>query len=36
VTLEQSAHMGQIEELNTFNRALSKFVHDVATMARAA
>jgi non-heme chloroperoxidase len=36
VTLEQSAHMGQIEELNGFNQALSKFVRDVATMARAA
>jgi pimeloyl-ACP methyl ester carboxylesterase len=29
VTLEQSAHMGQIEELNTFNAVLSGFVHEI-------
>jgi pimeloyl-ACP methyl ester carboxylesterase len=28
-TLEESAHMGQIEELNTFNHVLSKFCREI-------
>jgi pimeloyl-ACP methyl ester carboxylesterase len=36
VTLEQSAHMGQVEELNTFNHALANFVREVEAVKRAA
>jgi pimeloyl-ACP methyl ester carboxylesterase len=36
ITLERSAHMGQIEEPNEFNHALWHFVRDVEAMRRAA
>jgi len=36
VTLEDSAHMGQIEEINAFNRALLGFLRDVEATKRAA
>jgi non-heme chloroperoxidase len=36
VTLENSAHMGEIEELNTFNRALISFVQEVEALKRVA
>lgn len=36
VTLEESAHMGQIEELVKFNYELSTFLRDVATVPSAA
>jgi pimeloyl-ACP methyl ester carboxylesterase len=36
ITLERSAHMGQIEEPNAFNHALSHFLRDVEAMRRAA
>ena len=36
VTLEHSAHMGEIEELNTFNQALSSFIQEVEALKRVA
>jgi len=36
VTLEDSAHMGQIEEINAFNAAVLGFLADVEAMRRAA
>jgi non-heme chloroperoxidase len=36
VTLEQSAHMGQVEEINTFNHALAAFVREVEAVQHAA
>jgi len=36
VTLEDSAHMGQIEEITAFNRALLTFLREVEALTRAA
>jgi len=36
VTLEESAHMGQVEEINAFNDAVATFVAELAGVERAA
>jgi pimeloyl-ACP methyl ester carboxylesterase len=36
VTLEHSAHMGHMEELNSFNQILSRFIREVAAIEHAA
>ncbi len=36
VTLEQSAHMGEVEELNEFNAAVIEFIGSVEAVKRVA